>query len=60
MANLAAELGLSEDSVRRDLRELAAAGLCQRVYGGALPASPLVDTTHAGRSVIAPESTSTT
>ncbi|GAB1514744.1 DeoR/GlpR family DNA-binding transcription regulator [Actinophytocola sp. KF-1] len=39
---LAAELGLSEDSVRRDLRELAAAGLCQRVYGGALPVSPAV------------------
>jgi DeoR/GlpR family transcriptional regulator of sugar metabolism len=38
----AAELGVSEDSVRRDLRELAAAGLCQRVYGGALPASPAV------------------
>ena len=37
---LAAELDLSEDSVRRDLRELAAAGLCQRVYGGALPVSP--------------------
>src|ERR1700758_1864996 len=32
--DLAAELGLSEDSLRRDLRELAAAGLCQRVYGG--------------------------
>jgi DeoR/GlpR family transcriptional regulator of sugar metabolism len=40
--DLAAELGLSEDSVRRDLRELAAAGLCQRVYGGAVPASPAV------------------
>ena len=38
--DLAAELGVTEDSVRRDLRELAAAGLCQRVYGGALPASP--------------------
>lgn len=37
--DLARELGLSEDSVRRDLRELAAAGLCQRVYGGALPVS---------------------
>ena len=33
--DLAAELGISEDSVRRDLRDLAAAGLCQRVYGGA-------------------------
>jgi DeoR/GlpR family transcriptional regulator of sugar metabolism len=42
--DLAVQLGLSEDTLRRDLRELAAAGLCQRVYGGALPASPaLVD-----------------
>ena len=40
--DLAAELGLSEDSLRRDLRDLAAAGLCQRVYGGALPVSPAV------------------
>ncbi|MDT3439482.1 MULTISPECIES: DeoR/GlpR family DNA-binding transcription regulator [unclassified Pseudofrankia] len=39
---LAAELGLSEDSIRRDLRDLAAAGLCQRVYGGALPVSPAI------------------
>jgi DeoR/GlpR family transcriptional regulator of sugar metabolism len=27
---------------RRDLRDLAAAGLCQRVYGGALPVSPAI------------------
>jgi DeoR/GlpR family transcriptional regulator of sugar metabolism len=40
--DLAADLGISEDSIRRDLRELAAAGLCQRVYGGALPASPAI------------------
>jgi DeoR/GlpR family transcriptional regulator of sugar metabolism len=40
--DLAAELGLSEDSIRRDLRDLAAAGLCQRVYGGALPVSPAI------------------
>jgi DeoR/GlpR family transcriptional regulator of sugar metabolism len=33
------ELGLSEDTIRRDLRELAAEGLLQRVHGGALPAS---------------------
>jgi DeoR/GlpR family transcriptional regulator of sugar metabolism len=52
---LAAELGLSEDSVRRDLRELAAAGLCQRVYGGAVPASPaLAD--YATRRDVAPAS----
>ena len=38
--DLAYELGVSEDSVRRDLRDLAAAGLCQRVYGGAVPVSP--------------------
>jgi DeoR/GlpR family transcriptional regulator of sugar metabolism len=37
-----AELGLSEDTIRRDLRELAAEGLLQRVHGGALPASPAV------------------
>jgi DeoR/GlpR family transcriptional regulator of sugar metabolism/transposase len=53
---LAAELGVSEDSVRRDLRELAAAGLCQRVYGGALPASPILHANLARRSGIAPES----
>ena len=54
--DLAAELGVSEESLRRDLRELAAAGLCQRVYGGALPASPLRGTSLATRSEIAPES----
>jgi len=36
---LAAELGTSEDTIRRDLRELAAEGRLQRVHGGALPAS---------------------
>jgi DeoR/GlpR family transcriptional regulator of sugar metabolism len=53
--DLATELGLSEDSVRRDLRELAAAGLCQRVYGGALPVSQALGTLKA-RTEIAPES----
>lgn len=38
--DLSRELGLSEDTIRRDLRELAADGLLQRVHGGALPASP--------------------
>jgi len=39
---LAARLELSEDTIRRDLRELAAEGRLHRVYGGALPASPAV------------------
>ncbi len=39
-ADLAAELGTSEDTIRRDLRDLAAEGLLVRVHGGALPASP--------------------
>ena len=37
---LAIEFGVSEDAVRRDLRALAADGLCRRVYGGALPLTP--------------------
>jgi DeoR/GlpR family transcriptional regulator of sugar metabolism len=51
--DFALELGVAEDSVRRDLRDLAAAGLCQRVYGGALPVSPaLADyATRAGVAV---------
>jgi DeoR/GlpR family transcriptional regulator of sugar metabolism len=38
--DMAAELDTSEDTIRRDLRELAVAGLCQRVYGGAIPVAP--------------------
>ncbi len=38
---LAAEFSVSEDAVRRDLRALAAQGLCRRVYGGALPLGPV-------------------
>ena len=37
---LSEKLGLSEDTIRRDLRELAKEGLLERVHGGALPASP--------------------
>ncbi|MGK9175352.1 DeoR/GlpR family DNA-binding transcription regulator [Yokenella regensburgei] len=36
---LSQQFAVSEDTVRRDLRELAAAGELQRVHGGALPAS---------------------
>ena len=34
--DLAQTFGVSEDTVRRDLREMAARGECERVYGGAL------------------------
>ena len=48
------ELRLSEDTIRRDLRELASEGLLQRVHGGALPASPaMADFT--GRRHVSPE-----
>jgi DeoR/GlpR family transcriptional regulator of sugar metabolism len=39
-ARLVEEFGVSEDTIRRDLRELAAQGLVQRVHGGALPPAP--------------------
>ncbi|MBL4928763.1 DeoR/GlpR family DNA-binding transcription regulator [Fuscibacter oryzae] len=35
-ADLAQEFAVSEDTIRRDLRDLAKAGLCRKVYGGAL------------------------
>ncbi|MFB2550948.1 DeoR/GlpR family DNA-binding transcription regulator [Ensifer soli] len=37
---LSEELALSEDTIRRDLREMAAEGLLRRVHGGALPLEP--------------------
>ncbi|WP_104667743.1 DeoR/GlpR family DNA-binding transcription regulator [Ensifer adhaerens] len=37
---MADELNLSEDTIRRDLREMAAEGLLKRVHGGALPLAP--------------------
>jgi DeoR/GlpR family transcriptional regulator of sugar metabolism len=40
--DLARELATSEDTIRRDLRELAHEGRLQRVHGGALPASAAV------------------
>ncbi|MGW8744762.1 DeoR/GlpR family DNA-binding transcription regulator [Streptomyces sp. NPDC055794] len=52
--DVAVRLGISEDSVRRDLRDLAAEGLVQRVYGGALPVSPAV-ADYSARQTIAPD-----
>src|SRR5215208_6291567 len=40
-ADLPGRLGVSLDTVRRDLDELAATGLLRRVRGGALPPSPV-------------------
>jgi DeoR/GlpR family transcriptional regulator of sugar metabolism len=37
---MASELDLSEDTLRRDLRDLAGEGLLRRVHGGALPNAP--------------------
>ncbi|WFS03614.1 DeoR/GlpR family DNA-binding transcription regulator [Rhizobium tumorigenes] len=37
---LAVDFEVSEDTVRRDLRELAKLGFCRRVYGGALLPTP--------------------
>src|SRR3954466_15285487 len=39
-SELAPRLGVSLDTVRRDLDELAAGGALRRVRGGALPPSP--------------------
>jgi DeoR/GlpR family transcriptional regulator of sugar metabolism len=39
-AELSLAFGVSEDTIRRDLRDLAETGLLQRVHGGALPRTP--------------------
>src|ERR1700760_4688496 len=40
---LAARFGVSEDTIRRDLRSLADEGKIRRVYGGAVPHTPVGD-----------------
>jgi DeoR/GlpR family transcriptional regulator of sugar metabolism len=40
VAELVSGLSVSEDTIRRDLHELAAQGLVRRVHGGALASSP--------------------
>jgi DeoR/GlpR family transcriptional regulator of sugar metabolism len=54
-ADVAQELGASEDTIRRDLRELGKQGLVQRVHGGALPASPAVASLPARREIASQE-----
>jgi DeoR/GlpR family transcriptional regulator of sugar metabolism len=53
-SELVAALGVSEDTVRRDLRELAAGGRVLRVHGGALPPPPEA-ASFAQRLAVAPE-----
>lgn len=50
---LAAELNLSEDTIRRDLRDMAAAGLLKRVHGGALPIAPPLPDLEARQTISA-------
>jgi DeoR/GlpR family transcriptional regulator of sugar metabolism len=50
--DVAETMEVSEDTIRRDLREMAQEGLLQRVHGGALPASPAV-ADFAGRELLA-------
>lgn len=49
------ELGISEDTIRRDLRELAQEGKLQRVHGGALPSSEALGNVPQRRQVATEE-----
>jgi DeoR/GlpR family transcriptional regulator of sugar metabolism len=49
-AELSERLAVSEDTIRRDLRDLADQGLLRRVHGGALPPSPAKSPTHPSYS----------
>ncbi len=48
---VAEDFSLSEDTIRRDLRDMAAEGLLKRVHGGAMPISPELPDFTARRSV---------
>lgn len=59
-AELSQRFNVSEDTIRRDLRELASEGLVHRVHGGALPNAPVVQSyaaragqAHAEKAAIA-------
>jgi len=52
---LSQKLGTCEDTIRRDLREMAAEGLLQRVHGGALPHSPAESSFSVRQHQINPE-----
>jgi DeoR/GlpR family transcriptional regulator of sugar metabolism len=48
---LGKEWGISEDTVRRDLDDLAHEGLLKRVHGGAVPSSPAMANFHVRESL---------
>jgi DeoR/GlpR family transcriptional regulator of sugar metabolism len=55
---LSAELQVSIDTIRRDLRDLAAGGSLLRVHGGALPISPASDSFNERRRHLTPQKVS--
>jgi DeoR/GlpR family transcriptional regulator of sugar metabolism len=57
VTTLALEFNVSEDTLRRDLRDLAAEGRLVRVHGGAVPASPTHQPLAARRKLHAEEKT---
>lgn len=54
-SELAARFGVSEDTVRRDLRELAKAGECRKVYGGAVVMAATYPGPASAREAFAPQ-----
>jgi DeoR/GlpR family transcriptional regulator of sugar metabolism len=53
-SELVSTLGVSEDTVRRDLRELDSQGLLRRVHGGGLPPRSAVSQQFAERRMVDP------
>lgn len=55
VADIAGTFGVSEDTARRDLDELAAEGLLRRVHGGAVPVSAALGTYQLRQTVSSAE-----
>lgn len=52
---LAARFAVSEDTIRRDLREMARAGECRKVYGGAVVPAAIYPGPASAREALAPQ-----
>ena len=52
---LARDWNVSEDTIRRDMRDMAADGLLKRVHGGALPIAPVLPDFSARQGVSSEE-----